>query len=537
MAVEFVEKLRTHIRAGYPLLYLVTAEEDRAIELAAKAVADGELSRRKLYLWSVSRGLCMADGGLIDKKLADPARILPYLLEMQEPGVFILKDFHPYIDDRSPAASVTIRQLRDLIAPFKAARKTVILLSPVLQLPPGVEKDAAVLDLELPSETELAAVLDETVEQMKENPKISIALKGDGRGAMVRALSGLTRSEAENALAKVIVANSRIDSEDVVLLLSEKEQVIRKSGMLEYYPTPESFGSIGGLDELKSWLRARGRAFSDSARAFGLPSPKGILLVGVPGCGKSLTAKAIAAEWKMPLLRFDLGKVFGGLVGQSESNMRNAIKVAEAVAPCILWIDEIEKGLAGSRGLAGDSGVAQRVFGALLTWMEENKKQVFIIATANDIEGLPPEFLRKGRFDEIFFVDLPQKKERADILAIHLSKHRRDEAGFNLEALAAASQGFSGSELEQVVVSALYDAFSEGEGARLEDRHLAKAIAESVPLSQSMAKRIERLRDEAREKWRWASGSPDKRFDLESRGLAPAETSLAAKRPRRVVEM
>jgi ATP-dependent 26S proteasome regulatory subunit len=273
-----------------------------------------------------------------------------------------------------------IRQLRDLVGPFKASRKTVVLLSPVLKIPPELEKDVTVLDLEMPDEEELAALLNDTVEQMKDNPRVDVNLEGDARERIVKALNGLTRSEAENALAKVIVTNSRIDPEDVALLLSEKEQIIRKSGMLEYYSTPEHFGSVGGLDVLKAWLRSRGRAFSEAARLFGLPNPRGLLLVGVPGCGKSLTAKAVAAEWQMPLLKFDLGKVFASLVGQAEENMRRATKMAEAVAPCVLWIDEIEKGLAGARGGTGDSGVTTRVFGTLLTWMEENKKQVFTIA-------------------------------------------------------------------------------------------------------------------------------------------------------------
>jgi len=537
MPTAFPDLLRTYIRAGYPILYLVTAEEDRAIELTGRVLADGELARRRLYIWSVSRGLCTTDMKVVDRKTADPKRILPFLLEFNEPGVFILEDFHFFLDERSPVAPLAIRQLRDLVEPFKASRKTALVLSPVLKLPPELEKDVTVLDLELPDEAELAAVLDETVEQMKDNPKVDIHLEGDGREKLVKALSGLTRAEAENALAKVIVTNSRIDADDVDLLLTEKEQIIRKSGMLEYYGTPERFGSIGGLDELKRWLRARGRAFSEAARQFGLPSPKGLLLVGVPGCGKSLTAKAVSAEWKMPLLKFDLGKVFGGLVGQSEENMRRATKMAEAVAPCVLWIDEIEKGLAGSRGGVGDSGVTQRVFGTLLTWMEENNKQVFVIATANDIEGLPPELLRKGRFDEIFFIDLPSPQERATILAIHLTKHHRDYRDFDLPRHTAASEGFSGAELEQVVVSALYAAFAEGEKTRLEDRHLERAIAESVPLSQSMAQKITRLRAEARNKWRWASGSPEERADREVRDVAMAEPPPVPKKPKRVFEV
>jgi SpoVK/Ycf46/Vps4 family AAA+-type ATPase len=505
-STPFQSQLRTYLRAGYPILYVVTAEEDRAIELIAAALRDGELAKRRPYVWSVSRGLCTVDLKVVDAKTADPKRILPALLESKEPGVFILEDFHSFLDERSPLSALLTRQLRDLVPAFRAARKTVVLLSPVLKIPPELEKDLTVLDLDMPGEEELAGVLDETVAQVRENPKVMVNLEKGGREAVVKALLGLTQSEAENALAKVVVTHSRLDPEDIPLLLAEKEQIIRKSGILEFYSTPERFGSIGGLDNLKLWLRQRARAFSEAARLFGLPNPRGLLLVGVPGCGKSLSAKAVSAEWKMPLLKFDLGRVYGGLMGQSEDNMRRALKMAGAVAPCILWVDEIEKGLAGSRGDGGDSGTSQRVFGTLLTWMEENDKPVFTIATANDIEGLPPELLRKGRFDEIFFIDLPTPQERANILAIHLAKHHRDPRDFNLAQHVLASEGFSGAELEQAIVSALYGAFAQGETTKLDDQHLDKALHETVPLSQTMAQRVAKLREGAGQKWRLASG-------------------------------
>lgn len=532
---SFADKLRIYLKAGYPLLYVVTAEEDRAIDCITSILAEGDLAKRKPFVWSVSRGLCRPDGQAVDRKLMDPKRILPFLLEQADPAVYILEDFHFFIDEKSPTAPLLIRQLRDLVGPFKASRKTVILLSSVLKLPPELEKDLTVVDLDMPGEAELLAVLEETVEQVKDNPKVEINLDAGAREKIVKALTGLTKSEAENALAKVVVTRSRLDPEDVDLLLAEKEQIIRKSGMLEFYSTPEKFGSIGGLDLLKAWLRQRGKAFNEAARAFGLPNPRGLLLVGVPGCGKSLSAKAVSAEWKMPLLKFDLGKVFGSLVGQSEENMRRALRMAEAVAPCVLWIDEIEKGLSGTRGQTGDSGTSTRVFGTLLTWMEENDKPVFLIATANDIEGLPPELLRKGRFDEIFFIDLPSPQERANILAIHLAKHHRDYREFDLTALVIATEGFSGAEIEQAVVSALYRAFAEGENTKLENRHLTTSIAESVPLSRQMADRIIILRQEAVEKWRRASseGSPTS----EVKDAALAEPPPVAKKARRVFEV
>ena len=526
MPTGFADTLRTYIKAGYPILYLVTAEEDRAIDLVGNALAVPEMVHRKLYVWSCCRGLCTVDMKPLDRNTVDPKRVLPFLLEFAEPGVFILEDFHFFVDERSTGSALAVRQLRDLVTPFKASRKTVILLSSVLKIPPELEKDITVLDLEMPGEEELAAVLDETVEQMRDNARVEINIGGDGRERIVKALCGLTRSEAENALAKVVVTHSRIDAADVDMLLGEKEQIIRKSGMLEYYPSPDKFGAIGGLDNLKRWLRKRGRGFSEAAREFGLPNPKGLLLLGVPGCGKSLTAKAVAAEWSMPLLKFDLGKVFAALVGQAEENMRRALKMAEAVAPCVLWIDEIEKGLAGSRGGSGDSGVTQRVFGTLLTWMEETQKQVFTIATANEIKALPPELLRKGRFDEIFFIDLPTRRERETILAIQIAKHRRDFKDFDVARHAKASEGFSGAELEQVVVSALYAAFAENERARLEDRHLEAAIREMVPLSESMAVAIGILREGAGKKWLKAS------LDEEGQGAVGVEEPLP--QPRKV---
>ncbi len=534
---EFQQQFQVHVRAGYPILYVVTAEEERAIKLIGRAVAGGELAKRRPLVWSVSRGLCTLDGKVVDARAADPKRILPLLLEARDPGVFILLDFHTFMDERSPVSALVVRQLRDVVEPFAASRKTVVLLSPVLKIPPELEKDLTVLDLEMPDEEELARVLDDTVDQVRDNPRVEVRLADGGREAVVKALLGLTEAEAENALAKVLVSRSRIDPDDIPLLLAEKEQIIRKSGMLEFYSTPERFGSIGGLDELKKWLRQRQKAFSEAAREFGLPNPRGLLLVGVPGCGKSLSAKAVSSEWKMPLLKFDLGKVFSGLVGSSEENMRRALKLAEAVAPCILWIDEVEKGLAGSRGDFGDSGVSQRVFGSLLTWMEENRKPVFTVATANDIEGLPPELLRKGRFDEIFFIDLPNPQERAMILAIHLAKHHRDPRDFDLARHVAATEGFSGAEIEQAVVSALFAAFAEGETSRLEDRHLEQSIRDTVPLSASMPDRIARLRQDAEKKWRLASSAVKPAEPIDAAAFPESEAPPVPQKRRRVFEV
>ena len=533
----FQRSLQTYVKAGYPILYVVTAEEDRAMEAVARVLQEPEISQRQPHVWSVSRGLCTMDQKVVDKRTADPKLVLPFLLAFPRPAVFVLFDFHFFMDDRSPAAPLVVRQMRDLVPAFKASRKTLVLVSPVLKIPPELEKDITVLDLDLPREAELLGLLEDTVAQVRDNPRVEVHLEPGDRERLVKALLGLTWAEAENALAKVVVETSRLDAEDMDLLLGEKEQIIRKSGTLEFYATPERFGSIGGLDLLKQWLRQRGSAFSEAARAFGLPNPRGLLLVGVPGCGKSLSAKSVAAEWRMPLLRFDLGKVFGGLVGQSEENMRRALKMAEGVSPCLLWVDEIEKGLSGSRGESGDSGTSQRVFGTLLTWMEEKAAPVFVIATANDVSALPPELMRKGRFDEVFFIDLPSGRERAAILAIHLTKHHRDYREFELGRHALATEGFSGAELESVVVSALYEAFSEGEDTPLSDRHLDRAIAETVPQSRSMQQVIEKLRALARGSWRPASSGDGEDGEAVALEAPLSEPPPVPQRRRRIFEV
>jgi SpoVK/Ycf46/Vps4 family AAA+-type ATPase len=321
---------------------------------------------------------------------------------------------------------------------------------------------------------------------------------------MIKAAQGLTLSEAENAFAKAIANDGVLDKDDIQLVLEEKRQVIRKSGLLEFISRDDELGHVGGLDELKAWLTGRSAAFGEPARKFGLPAPKGLLLLGVQGCGKSLTSKAIASQWALPLLRLDLGRIFSSLIGSSEENLRRAIRVAESVAPAVLWIDEIEKGLAGSAGSAvTDSGVSARVFGYLLTWLQEKTAPVFVVATANRIDALPPELLRKGRFDDIFFIDLPSVAERREIFHIHLQRRRREPAHYDLDALAQSSEGFSGSEIEQCVIAALYYAF--GEGCELSQAHLLKAAQEAFPISATMGEEIARLREWSKTRTRPAS--------------------------------
>jgi SpoVK/Ycf46/Vps4 family AAA+-type ATPase len=321
----------------------------------------------------------------------------------------------------------------------------------------------------------------------------------------VQACLGLTEKEADNAIAKaIILARGRLDGDAIGAVTAEKQQIIRKSGLLEFYDSSEQMGSVGGLKVLKEWLRKRVRAFNDDARAFGLPEPKGILLVGVQGGGKSLVAKAVANSWRLPLLRMDVGRLFASLVGSSEENLRGAIKLAESIAPVVLWVDEIEKGFAGvSSSSASDAGTAARVFGSFITWLQEKQAPVFVIATANDVSKLPPELVRKGRFDEIFFVDLPDVGERSDIWQIHLLKRNRDPSQFDQHTLAMASEGLSGAEIEQAVIAGLYEAFDQGRPLTMDD--LLAVLQETIPLSRMMEEEIAALRGWAKQRARSAS--------------------------------
>jgi ATP-dependent 26S proteasome regulatory subunit len=493
---DFLADLSVYIRAGYPILSIVSGEEDRVIECVESLRRAPKLlpKPRAVYVWSVSRGLLDETGKPVGREDSRrPEAALLAVAKIDVPALVLFKDFHPYLRDSSPNASVVIRLLRDLVPDLKRTAKTLIWVSPVLFIPPELEKDVTVLDLPLPSEGEYRTVLDELIASVKDNPRVVVDLDDDGKDELVKACQGLTRSEAENALARTIVSRGRLDGEDVRSILAEKEQIIRKSGILEFTPAVESFDGVGGLGNLKRWLARRNQAFSERARKFGLPHPKGVLLVGVPGCGKSLCARAVSAAWRKPLLKFDLGRVFGGLVGQSEENMRRALAVAEGVAPSILWIDELEKGLSGVGGGGGDGGVSSRIFGNLLTWMEEKEKPVFVVATANDVTRLPPELLRKGRFDRIFFVDLPSPRERAEIVAIHLSRCQRDASEFDLAAVVHATDEFSGAEIQAMIGEALHTAF-DAEDKRLTTDHLVAEAGRIVPLARSRHADVEALR-------------------------------------------
>lgn len=498
-SAAWLEELDVLVRARYPLLYLVSWEEQRVDAIVA------ELARshgKALYHWSVTRGLRNVGGSraaALPEDTRNPVEALAAIEKLQEPSLVVLKDFHPYLQEPG-----VVRALRELAHFLKSTFTTVILLSPTLTIPPELEKEVSVVDVPLPGYGDLMQLLKEIVAVVRKGNKATVELTREHADHIIKAAQGLTLSEAENAFAKAIAHDGKLNAEDIHRIQDEKRQVIRKSGLLEYSPPSENLGSVGGLQHLKAWLTQRTAAFGEKARQFGLPEPRGLLLLGVQGCGKSLTAKAVAAHWHLPLLRLDMGRIFSGLVGSSEQNLRQAIQVAESVAPVVLWVDEIDKGLSGvASSSTGDTGVTARVFGTLLTWLQEKTAPVFVVATANRIDGLPPEVLRKGRFDEIFFIDLPGLAERRDIFRIHLQRRKRDAATFDVDALAALAEGFSGAEIEQVVVAALYDAF--GEGTELASRHLTRAIQETFPLSVTMRDEIARLRDWARGRTRPAS--------------------------------
>ncbi|MDJ0504544.1 MAG: AAA family ATPase, partial [Nostocales cyanobacterium LE14-WE12] len=380
--------------------------------------------------------------------------------------------------------------------------KNIILMSPVQQVPIELEKEVVVLDFQLPDMAELNKVLTAHQEQNRGR-----RLTTEAREKLLRAALGLTKDEAEKVYRKAQVTTGQLTENEVNIVLSEKKQLIRRNGILEYLEEDETIDAVGGLEELKTWLTQRSNAFTERAREYGLPQPKGMLILGVPGCGKSLIAKTTSRLWGLPILRLDMGRVYdGSMVGRSEANLRNALKTAESISPTILFIDELDKSFAGSGG-SGDSdgGTSNRIFGSFLTWMQEKKSPVFVMATANRVERLPGEFLRKGRFDEIFFVDLPTPEERQDIFGIHLTKRREEIARFDLEQLAKMSDGFSGAEIEQAIVAAMYEAFAQDREFTQLD--IIAALKSTLPLSRTMQEQVTALRDWARQRARPAASS------------------------------
>ncbi len=495
--MHFPTELETLIRARYPIVYIISSEELRVQSLVLEIARKRQ---KKAFEWSYSTGIVPAGTSIQSQKnrnngTKDPLLALDQVIEQVEPAIFIFKDFHPFLTRNNFAI---VRKLKEIALYLKNSFKTIILISPMMEIPTELEKEITVLNYPLPSREDLSELLDKIIADVSQFKQVKIDLEQTGRERLLQAALGLTLGEAENVFAKIIVKDERLSGDDVNEVFAEKQQIIRKSGLLEYCSSNETFGHIGGLKMLKEWLNKRAIAFTQEARAFGLSAPKGILMLGVQGCGKSLCAKAVSNHWQLPLLRFDMGRMFGSLVGSSEENVRRAIQVAESVAPAILWVDEIDKAFAGSQASgAADGGTTARVFGTFLTWLSEKTAPVFVVATANDISQLPPELLRKGRLDEIFFVDLPTREERLEVFRIHLSKRGRHAEDFDLSGLAEASKDFSGAEIEEAINSALYDAFYDKQ--QVTTAHVLAGLAQTVPLARTMEEQISGLR-------RWAEG-------------------------------
>lgn len=484
---EFSAELDLLIRSRYPIIWIETWEEERIRRMV------GEIATRlskKLFVWDGCGN--MRENGNELSDTAQPKGALEYIRASGDNAIFLLLDFHSYAEERDEG-----RLLRRIAFELKRSYKTVIVVSPSGNIPMELEKQVVLLDLPLPDMNDLMALLQRIISKVRKNPSLTVEADDALLEKICAAARGLTYSEAENLFLKAAVSEKRFGPEDLSLVISEKRQVLRKTGVLDYFESAETMKDVGGLSRLKNWLESRRKAFSEEARRFGLPEPKGLLLLGVQGCGKSLTAKAVANYWQLPLLRMDIGSLFSSYIGSTEANMRKALRIAESLAPAVLWLDEIEKGLSGLESSGSvDGGTTARVFSSFLLWMQEKRAPVFVVATANDVRRLPPELLRKGRFDEIFFVDLPSADERKDIFRIHIRRKNRDLDQFRIGELVKLTESFSGAEIEQIVNAALYRAFAAER--ELEQEDLTAAAAAMIPLSRTMSENIEALRSWAR---------------------------------------
>ena len=495
---DMLDDLRSRIESRFNVMFLTTWEEDRWETQIADLAAKME---RGFVSWSVTEGL---NPPQCEPAPGEPVKLLTQIREHPEKHIFFVKDFHPFWNDPR-----IVRCVRDLTTHLAETRKTVLFISPDVDIPVEILKESIKVDLPLPTIDDLKGDLKEVLNEHNETADIHLKPNADETDKLLKTVLGLTAKEARKALRRGIMGRTRIDDDVYSLLVSEKKYMVQGSDMLEFQDLGEGVADVGGLDGLKDWMNRRAEAFGPRAREHGIPSPKGVLLLGVQGCGKSLTARAVAKLLSFPLVRLDISSLLSSDQGASEKNMRDVLTLMEMIAPAVLWLDEIEKGFAGSTdegGGAADSTMV-RIMGRFLTWMQENPASVFVVATANSVTGLPPEMLRRGRFDELFFVDLPNYHERIDIFHIHLRKRGWDPADYNVERLAEKTEGYSGAEIEQVVVSAMVEAFSRG--GELNDDDLDRARDDTVPLSVTMEEKIFELREWARPRCRPAT--PDSR--------------------------
>ncbi len=479
-----IDEIKRLIAAKYSLVYLITYEENRVCSMLEEIAKSGFSTPLAYYDWSATEGLRGPQGTIPDTE--NPVKAIDAVIKAKDGALIAMRDLHIFLRDDP----MVVRKLRDAYKRISSQVKTIFIVSSMLVLPEELTKEVVVIDFPMPTYTELEKLFDAVV---KAHKNMRVELTPDDKVDFIKAAMGLTYDEAKNAFTRACLGRTVLTPAQVEIVIKEKSQQVRREGILDYVPVNYGIDSVGGLKALKEWLAKRTRFFTKEAREFGLSMPKGILLTGVSGCGKSLCAQAISSYWKLPLMRLDLAKVYGGTIAAPEETLRRALKTVEAVSPAILWIEEIEKGVAGYK--EGDRGTTARIFSTFLTWMQEKKSPVFVCATANEIHLLPPELLRKGRFDEIFFVDLPREDERIEIFEVHIRKRKQDPKKFNLLHLAKATEGFSGAEIEQVVVSGLFEAFNEKRP--LTEQDLYKAIGHTVPLSTTMAEQIKEIK-------RWA---------------------------------
>jgi len=512
--VDALSHLKILIDSSTPIVVVETVEEVHAVRLVRAACASLNLAA---FEWSIASGLtrCGNDGGnallaegtvysgpsgtghdstdIAAKAIynsREPVQVLGNLEGISVDAAFILKDFHRHMDD-----PVVVRRLRDVGQKFSQNRRTVIITAPSLVIPPELASLVEFLKLPLPDRQRLRQIIDEMIVRVGKTRTLRRNLDSAGLDAMANNLRGLSEEEAERAVSQALVTRHGLTPEIVTDVLQAKKELLRRSEMLDFVEVSDTLSAVGGLENLKTWLAQRQGTWEDAAREFGLEPPRGVIILGVQGCGKSMCARAIAGEWKIPLVKFDTAAIFDKYIGETEKRIQKVFQVAEGLAPCVLWIDELEKVFAGSGpdSASSDAGVSSRLLGAFLSWMQDRKAPVFVAATCNNVSALPPELIRKGRFDELFFVDLPNPAERKQIFAIQLTKRKRNPLDFDLDLVAASARGYSGAEIEASIQAAMYAAFSSR--STLTTQSLVQALQATVPLSTTRAEEIEALRD------------------------------------------
>ena len=515
-----IERLKVLINSSTPIVIMETVEEMRALSLVRTACSELSLA---VFEWTIADGLVRSGSGAaapqpavphyVDRagmadaapkaamyNTTDPVQALANLETMTIEAVFVLKDFHRHMDN-----PVVVRRLRDVGQKFSANRRTLVLTAPAIEMPPELASLVEFLDLPLPDRDRLREIIRETYTRMSGTHTLKLQLDASGVDAMAANLRGLTEEAAERAISQTVVGRLALSPECVTDVLDAKKALLKRSEMLEFVDSTDSMSSVGGLENLKQWLAQRRGSWDDKASQFGLDPPKGVIILGVQGCGKSLCARSVAGEWKLPLVKFDTAAVYDKFIGETEKRIQKVFRVAEGLAPCVLWIDELEKVFAGSGpdSASADAGVSSRLLASFLSWMQDRKVPVFVAATCNNVTVLPPELIRKGRFDELFFVDLPNTAERKQILSIQLTKRKRNPADYDLDKIAEAAKGFSGAEIESAVQGAMYAAFSRKQELSSED--LLTALSSTVPLSITRAEEIATLLDWAKDRAVWAS--------------------------------